>query len=371
MSRSSFSFFLLLAAGIFLAGAVVSNTPVAAQEINPPPRIVTVDGVSLNAAFYPSPNPKKNSPAVILLHPIGENKSSKGADWKRLAETLQKANYSVITFDFRGHGDSTTFDPKLFYKKEHGLNNLVKVKAKETIMLDDYIKNNQYLPALINDIAAVKAYLELRNDAGECNTANTIVIGADTGATLGAIWINSECYRYKFTPNPITPAVILKGGFSANSEAENIVAAVFLTIQTKLGTRPVNITKTLKVPSKDQGMAVTFVYGKEDTKGKPIAQNLESNLFVKNSKKHVFIGTYELNTALTGAKLLQPALKLDEAIVEYLDKVILNRGNEWGKRDSKENFHMWKLGNFGPFYPAHKKGLPNLHFDAYEKFIAQ
>ena len=31
-------------------------------------------------------------------------------EWENLAETLQKEKYSVIMFDFRGHGESTTID---------------------------------------------------------------------------------------------------------------------------------------------------------------------------------------------------------------------------------------------------------------------
>ena len=69
-------------------------------------KIVTADGVKLNANFYPSE--KKNAPTVLMLHPIGDGKSSKAPEWKSLADALQKGGYAVLTFDFRGHGDSTT-----------------------------------------------------------------------------------------------------------------------------------------------------------------------------------------------------------------------------------------------------------------------
>ena len=60
-------------------------------------------------------------------------------------------------------------------------------------------------PVLINDIAAVKCFLDRKNDTGACNTSSTILLGAETGATLGAIWLNAEWRRYKVVQNPVNP----------------------------------------------------------------------------------------------------------------------------------------------------------------------
>lgn len=370
MPRSSFALFLLFAVGAFFAWGGFRESSLAAQEPETP-RITTVDGVKLNAIYYPSP--KKNSPVAIMLHPIGPDKSSKGADWKRLAQTLQKSGYAVMMFDFRGHGDSTEVDPQLFwsYKPNKAL---VKTKEVDTIKVDDFLKTNNgaYLPVLINDIAAVKAYLDRRNDEGACNTANTIVIGADNGATLGAVWINSEWYRYKFTPHPMFPQLIPRGQFSDKPEGTNIIAGVFLTIQPKLGlTGPANLSipKILDFACKNQGMAASFVCGKEDAKAWQFAKTLQEKLKIENSKKHAYIGKAELDTALSGVKLLQPALKLDKNIVEYLEVVVENKGNEWTKRDARESTHLWRMGLNGPFFPSHKKGELNLHYEMYDRFI--
>src|SRR5437879_4389623 len=63
----------------------------------------TVDGVEIKGTFYPSAG---KAPAVLLLHALGEDSRKK--NWVNLAEELQKNGFAVLTFDFRGHGESTT-----------------------------------------------------------------------------------------------------------------------------------------------------------------------------------------------------------------------------------------------------------------------
>ncbi len=367
MSRSSFALFLTAVGASLFAWAVLSESPAAAQDTESP-KITTVDGVKLNATFYPSP--KKNSPVVIMLHPVGPDKSSKGADWKRLAHTLQKSGYAVMMFDFRGHGDSTEVDPQIFWKFAPN-KGMVKAKDNDTIKVEDYIKtsNGAYLPILINDIAAVKAYLDRKNDEGVCNTAKTIVIGADGGATLGAIWINSEWFRYRFTPNPMFPKVIKAGQPADRPEGENIIAAIFLTPQPKLGSQSnFSLPNVLKIACKDQGMAAYFVHGKEDAIAKKYAQTLEDKLTVKNSKKHKYISKFPLETKLSGVQLLQNALGLEKALVGGLAEIVEERGNEWGKIDARENFYIWRFGPVGPTW-AHIKGELNLNYETYSRFM--
>jgi hypothetical protein len=354
-------------------GAALLTTPIPARAQQAPApeplNIETVDGVKLKAIFYPSS--MQGAPTVIMLHPIGEGKHMKNAEWKSLAEYLQSKNFSVMTFDFRGHGDSTTIaDPKAFW----GLlaNKAVKTKDLQAIEVKDYMANGKaYLPVLINDIAAVRAYLDRRNDdRKDCNTSNLIVIGADQGATLGAIWINSEWYRYKFTPNPMFPQRLDLGQFATKSEGPDIVAAVFLTIEKDLKGRPVKIDAQLRNACKENGMACLFMSG---TKGadwnKGIADKLKPK---KESEKHKFIGDYALKTDLTGVKLLQKGLETDAAIAKYLDGVMDGRKCERMDRSFKDSYYLWKMGpNPNAWLKARNdKSKMTLNFDDYGKFIA-
>jgi hypothetical protein len=355
----------ILAAVLISAG--LCNSAANAQE-QETVKIDTVDGIRLHANFYASA--KKNASTVILLHPIGEGKSSKSAEWRELAEALQKANYSVLMFDFRGHGESTAIqDDKIFWSKQVNYKNVI-TKNKNAIDVKDYIKQGQaYLPVLINDIAAVRAYLDRRNDdSKDCNTSSLIVIGAESGATLGAIWMNAEWHRYRYSPPPTFVAVGVNPKFVDRSpEGKDIIAAVFLSIQSTIEKRQVSLTNVLKVACKDNAVSAVFVCGKEDSKATTLAKSLEKNLKVKDSKRHAMIFASELDTNLSGTKLLQKSLGTIKGIVEHLDQVTEDRQNPRVDRDFRDTYFVWGSGS--KFSVAkNKKGEKNLNFDEYNKF---
>ena len=69
--------------------------------------IVTVDKVELKGKFYASKGKdNKDAPCVLMLHAWGESSDNK--EWNALARKLQDKGHAVLTFDFRGHGESTT-----------------------------------------------------------------------------------------------------------------------------------------------------------------------------------------------------------------------------------------------------------------------
>src|SRR5436853_5120355 len=70
-------------------------------------RFETADFVTIQGTYYPSDKAKR-APCAILLHTIGETSQMEG--WDDLAKTLQKKGIAVLTFDFRGHGDSTAVE---------------------------------------------------------------------------------------------------------------------------------------------------------------------------------------------------------------------------------------------------------------------
>ena len=353
--------FVLLVFSLFVFGAV-PDLPAQGQVVNTELiNITTVDGVKLRGNFYLSA--KKNAPVVIMLHPIGEGKSSRVQDWKKLAETLQKKGYSVVTFDFRGHGESTAIDvPDDFWI--HPANKLnIKTKDRTVIEVKDYIKSAAYMPILVNDIAAVRAYLDRKNDEGVCSTSNILVLGAESGGTLGSIWINSEWNRYRYT-QPTSfgkPPVADK-----RSEGHDIIGAAFLTLEPKIGSRTFNVSNILKKACLDQATAAVFFYGKEDTKMRDFAKTVEKSVKLKKSKKHDFIGVYELETNLAGVKLLKTE-EFDKLIVSNYDNVVSERANEWLRRDA-DTLYIWRDTFQKPVPAKNKKGEKNLLFNTYELY---
>src|SRR5205085_256037 len=109
---------------------------------------------------------------------------------------------------FRGQGKSKDVDPAKFWNVPFNAKNVKGNPKKTTIELSDFNKDTYY-PAMVNDIAAVKAWLDRKNDGGACNTSSTILIGAGDGATLGAIWQRSQWDLYRGIPDPNIAALTI------------------------------------------------------------------------------------------------------------------------------------------------------------------
>src|SRR5262245_34038698 len=155
------------------------------------------DGVELQGTFWPSAGGKGSKEAtVLLLHSFDPKKGGSRAQdgWDNLAARLQKEGYAVLSFDFRGFGNSKTVE-KSFWNNKVNSTYAKRHAAKGTDAIDHKNFNTLYYPYLVNDVAAAKAFLDERNDAGECNTSTLVVIGAGDGATLGAMWAYSEFFR--------------------------------------------------------------------------------------------------------------------------------------------------------------------------------
>ncbi len=360
--------------GVFLAGAVLalgiaippSQVPAQDGKGGEAVKITTIDGVELHGTFYPGEKPK--SPTIIMLHAIGDSAVNK-KDYISLAQALQP-NYAVMLFDFRGHGKSKDVTPE-FWKYKLNFAGIKGANPKKmTIEFNELDKS--YYPVLINDIAAVKGFLDRRNDDKECNTSSTILIGAETGATLGAIWLNSQWHLTRMIPNPNGP--FLPPQASPNPEGKDVIACIWLSPTSKLGgSNTVSLTRTLDVPVKMNGCSTVFMYGDKDDAGKTVCEALFSKLTVKDNPKFKFVVTYPVkNTKLTGIALTRKTLGTDTAISDYLDSVVEKKANEWTKRDFKTSQYSWRMGP-GGLIPAKNPqfNMDNLSFDDYNKFIGR
>ena len=136
----------------------------------------SVDGVELRGSFYAAS--KAKAPAVLMLHRYGGSRQG----WEKLAEELQSKGFAVLTFDFRGHGESTKVTSD-FWTFPANINHIRGGRKDKKIIRQSEFRTD-YLPMLVNDIVAAKHELDKRNDAGECNSSNVILIGAEEGAAL-------------------------------------------------------------------------------------------------------------------------------------------------------------------------------------------
>ena len=312
----------------------------------------TVDGITLRGKFYRGPKMPKPVPVVILLHNVGGSETSNHANWIALAKELQ-SDFAVLAFDFRGHGRSTTVDPQLF------LRNIADRKAVPSVTLasatiDQKSINKLTYPLLCNDIAAAKTYLErFKNDSTECNTQNIFLVGAEQGATLGAIWANSEYYRYKCD---ITPTGLPR--YAGTPEGKYFTGFMWLSIGQKVGDRTMNIASLSAMPAKFNAAPFCW-FAKGDTKARDLAKIVEKTVHsVKKTEQPVTAAVGTDDNKFVGVELLSPSLGVGPEIHKQL-KALAAKVNdrEWEKRDFNKTMSSWRLAPNGP--PAHaRSGFP-------------
>jgi alpha-beta hydrolase superfamily lysophospholipase len=306
----------------------------------------TVDQVELHGTYWPSTRGRK-APCVLLLHKLGGKSHEDG--WDRLAGKLQEEGCAVLSFDFRGHGQSTSVDPD-FWK--HNLYNRMGLrnshKQGPTIAHADFKPG--YAAYLVNDVSAARLYLDRRNDSGDCNSANIIVIGAEDGATLGNLWLYSEASRFRVTAgNPAFPATLR---LSSKPESKDVIACIWLSLRPTLARSGVPLQSWLLKTGREQKIPMAFIYGKKD-KGADAAtlrlvQAIKPN-YARGQKpmgELAATGDWGAETELAGSKLLASSLKTEEWITQtYLKKNILEKkaDNEWEERGIEKAIFMWRF----------------------------
>ena len=158
-------------------------------------------------------------------------------------------------------------------------------------------------------------------------------MGAGSGATLGACWINSEWKRRA-----------VKSGFPVVSnpqpEGHDISAAIWLSMAPSAGVGTGRWTPRLETfvgsPVRDNS-PMLFLYGDQDTKSANLAKTLHGSMArgVKDKKLKDLMREVGLKeTKLSGVELLKPSLGTDGTIVTYIDQVLNERnGNPWAKKE--------------------------------------
>lgn len=346
-----------LVAACFLA---LGAAPLAAQEEKGRrARLDTVDGVELYGRFYPG---TRESACVILLHSLGAGHDSQA--WRRFPLLLQSKGYAVLAFDFRGHGRSTTVDPTAFWAPRHAANRAwVRGSARdEEIDVRDFDK--RYFPVLANDIAAARGYLDRQNDQGECNSSNLILIGAGDGATLGALWLNSEFRRHRFYPSMlarVAPRV------APQPEGDRVLCCLWLGIRPKLGSRSVSLSGLLDLPSRQRKVPTLLVHSRANERDHDRATALARTL--RRGQKLPFTDAVEIPDvgSASGEELLTYAAT-QRALIRYLDTVEEAEGAEWDDQDAAHALYVWAMPGTRPV-PANAAGHNVPLFGTYEKFL--
>lgn len=320
---------LALLAGL-LAAAGTSRAQQAFKPVSKPIDFKTFDGVTIQGTFYPNPGGKKDAVAILLHEPdLKKGSSSQNDGWADLAGALQQQGYAVLMFDFRGFGESKTVNVDTFFKHIQNVQ-LIRgaVRKPSQVSYKDF--QPKYLPYLVNDIAAAKAYLDRQNDQKQCNTSSVVLIGAGESAALGALWMAHEARRAKDKNNPLLAAAARP--ILAEPEGKDLAGAIWLTANTRLGSANVpvaGLTRDLKVPQ-------VFVYGGGDKAAAGVASGFAKGATTKVGKDKD--AGYPRAVAVTGVssaghRLLGKGEDGEKAVLDALKAIMEKRGSkEWTER---------------------------------------
>jgi pimeloyl-ACP methyl ester carboxylesterase len=304
----------------------------------------TADGVELRGTFYPAS--KAKAPAVLMLHRYGGNRQG----WEKVdgaAEELQSKGFAVLTFDFRGHGESTKVSPE-FWKFPVNMNHIRGAKPdKKAIKQSEF--RNDYMPMLVNDIVAAKRFLDKQNDAGLCNSSNVIVVGAEEGAALGSLWIREEWDRLPQIKGPLNRLIYDPQG---KPFGEDIAAAVWISPPAGLNGRSVSSWLRDKKEIREKTPMVFFA-SKDDPSQVAAATKLFEDLKKQSKLELTFLQLIKGGKARGTELVNKKDFQVPEQFRKYLESVIDKKGvNAWKMREPEKGVftEIVRLGNYG--FPA-------------------
>lgn len=230
--------------------------------------LTTGDGVELAARYAPGRLGGK-SPAVIVLDDV--RSGARPETCRAVATKLAAAGCAVLSFDFRGHGGSTAVTPDFWADPSN--RRLVKgyhrTRPKDRIAHADFRPG--YLPALVNDVAAARAFLDRRNDAGECNTGQLYVVGFGEGATVGALWVAAEWQRFRCVGT-------YGERLDATPEGRDVAGCVWVDPAPALDKQAVSLGEVVRQAGKKGDALFGLVHAAGDDAGAGLAADLSRRL---------------------------------------------------------------------------------------------
>ncbi len=321
----------------------------------------TVDGVRIEGAYYPSLKLSRAA-CVLLLHDFDSKGggSSRTPEWNALALSLQKAGYAVLSFDFRGFGESTAVSSS-FWKaaQNQGFRGARMVKPPATITSKDY--GTHYYRQLVNDVAAARDWLDDKNDNGLHNSRNVIVLGAGQGATVGLMWMATEFKRHRALQRirELGTGKVLSLKLDDESLGDDLRAGVWLSLSPTLGGYPMPVGTWCRDVGRNHKLPMALLHG-EDNKADPANQrDAEYLKVISPSYKRgtpiketdlQFSGEKTIAARVSGSKLLQANPDTARFIIEeHLESVSRARtSNQWRNRDNLKGCFFWVLAGTPP-----------------------
>ncbi len=341
--RTLFVFLLALAAALAVTACPVRSVAQGADN-REGVTLTTGDGAKLSARYFPG-NKGAKSPAVIVLDDLADD--ARPAVCDDIALQLAKEGCTVLCFDFRGTGKSRNVEPEFW----DDMNNRQMVKGfkmddpPETIKFADFKPG--YLPSLVNDVAAARAYLERRNDARECNTGQVYVIGYGRGAALGQLWIASEWSRFRVSG--------VQNKLAARPEGRDVMGCVWVGPQFALDRQAVPMLDLLRRAETKKSMLVGLLYDSNDETGARFAKQCQDTFNATDKAALVAAHAVPHETKLLGERGEVP-----ERIGKFVAGMRKNQEQPiWENRNFSDRRYAWAFRG-AAIVPAKEEG--DYHF---------
>ena len=333
----------------------------------------TLDGVTLDGTFFKSdpqaPAKDKNATVLILHNFDKKNGGSSHQDgWDDLAKQLSSEGYSVLSFDFRGFGNSHSvskefWDPiKGRYNREAMSHLANRNPPPDTIDHKDFDgMAGDYYPYLVNDVVAAKSFLDRQTDKGLANSSNLVLVGAGQGATVGAMWMASQWHLKRLSGiDRVTGKLTLD-----DPEGRDEAGALWLSLSPELGGHGMTTaaSRWLVDVTADNKVPMAFLYGSKDESGGSMAKEalqlitsrvrhdnptLQGDQLKDKVSRLAVIKPID-DTKLTGSKLLGED-KVMQGIVAGVGQLIDSRGPKEARSHAlrKEDIYYWTFPNRAP-----------------------
>jgi pimeloyl-ACP methyl ester carboxylesterase len=313
--------------------------PVTVKEVRARSELVTLsttDHVLLHARYYRGAQ-GKTSGCVLLLHDL--NKSSADPSWRSLAEKLHARGHTVLALDFRGHGESKQVEPDFWDEPvNQGLTSYIRGAPANAqprhIEHSDF--PGEYAVWLLHDIAAARAFLELKHDNPDepVNLRNLVIVGAGQGATLGAVWLATESFRYRIRSEPGEPL-----RWDHNPETEIFAGTIWIGLDLTLVDR--RMDNHLVLAGRNARLPMVLLYGDTDQMTRQALRPIFDALQRATSR----VGSALLgvpNTGVTRQQLLTRNLKTSDMVCETVDHLVQIRFEApWARRHFAERYYRW------------------------------
>lgn len=366
---------------VFAAAAALTltgETPEAIAQDKPAPPVEetvrTADGVELKGLFHRSAKGDATSPVVILLYAPGADRNMTKGDWEGLANRLNVEGYHVFRFDWRGHGKSTDIKDVLKFWQNPvtgpANNKYVKGAGKKPLKNDLFVAKdlpgealNKYYPVFVNDLAAVRAHIDQKNDLGELNSSSVYLVGAGDAAALGMLWMTAEWHRPAVHPVLIAGAtydVVPYAGVNVTTEAGETVAGAAWLSPSRPGAMSNTAVKAwvskYSLRMRDNN-PMLFLYGDKDTKAKAQSEFFFDECLVAKGNtqlglkklEQTFLKPVDKAGTLNGVALLgnNAMLQTEDTIVKFLAAIQKERAKITRKPRNYANPYYIDLRYFG------------------------